>query len=151
MRYKLAIPTKFLSEHGGGGQVMVMDNHTKKMYKFILSTRAGRYKKLVFKKEWLKYSRNKQLRASQTIYFWKNEREKFYRSFTNFCLIGSWRRKRRILINIHNPLMVAEEGIELSKFLSPRAEIFETPKIIIYLENMHKHDKTNPENLLSLL
>ena len=71
--------------------------------------------------------------------------------------------------------MVAEEGIELNKFLSPRAEIFKTPKIIkkpafaqqkskelngklhknqsylTYLENMHKHDKTNPENLLSLL
>ncbi|KAF3438076.1 hypothetical protein FNV43_RR20832 [Rhamnella rubrinervis] len=77
--YKLAVPTKFFSEYGGGDQLMVMDNHTKRMYQFVLTTRAGPSKKPVFIKEWIKYSRDKQLRAGQTIYFWKNDYEDFYR------------------------------------------------------------------------
>ena len=76
---KLAVPIKFLRDHGGGDHLMVMDNHTKRMYEFVLSTRAGPYKKPVFIKEWLKHSRDKQLRAGQTIYFWKNDHEGFYR------------------------------------------------------------------------
>ncbi|KAF3438079.1 hypothetical protein FNV43_RR20835 [Rhamnella rubrinervis] len=94
--YKLAVPTKFLRDHGGGDQLMVMDNHTKRMYEFVLSTRAGRYKKPVFINDWLKYSRDKQLRAGQTIFFWKNDDEEFY----------------RIQVLIHHPLGAGAAGLQ---------------------------------------
>ena len=78
--YKLAIPNKALCHQcRGGEQLTVMDALTKNRYEFVLSTRQGPYKKPVFTKEWLKYSRDNQLRPGQIIYFWKNDNEDFYR------------------------------------------------------------------------
>ncbi|KAF3438077.1 hypothetical protein FNV43_RR20833 [Rhamnella rubrinervis] len=89
VKYKLAIPTKFLGDqYRGGEQLTVMDSQTQNMYQFVLSTR-GPYRKPVFMKEWLKYSRDKQLRAGQTIYFWKNDHEGFYRIQVLLDLLGA--------------------------------------------------------------
>ena len=77
---KLAAPTQFLGDEYKGGEVLrVMDNQTQYMYEFVLSTREGPYRKPVFTKEWLQYSRDQQLQVGQTIYFWKNDNEDFYR------------------------------------------------------------------------
>ncbi|KAF3438080.1 hypothetical protein FNV43_RR20836 [Rhamnella rubrinervis] len=77
---RLAIPIEFLGDqYRGGEQLMVVDAQTQNMYKFVLSTRQGPYRKPAFTKEWLKYSRDQQLQVGQKLYFWKNDNEEFYR------------------------------------------------------------------------
>ncbi|KAF3438081.1 hypothetical protein FNV43_RR20837 [Rhamnella rubrinervis] len=87
---RLAIPIEFLGDqYRGGEQLMVVDTQTQNMYKFVLSTRQGPYRKPVFIKEWLKYSRDQQLQAGQKLYFWKNDNEEFYRIQVLRDLLGA--------------------------------------------------------------
>ena len=86
---KLAVPTQFLVDEYKGGEVLrVMDNQTQYMYEFVLSTRGGLYRKPVFTKEWLKYSRDRELQAGQIVFFWKNDNEEFYRIQVLLDLLG---------------------------------------------------------------
>lgn len=80
--HNLAVPSDFLRDLGGegGDKLTVMDNHTRNVYEFVLSTRAGPYKKPVFKSNgWIRFVKDKQLQVGQTIYFWKNDDEDFFR------------------------------------------------------------------------
>ena len=89
---KLAVPSELLGDQyrgGGGEQLTVMDTQTQNMYKFVLSTRQGPYRKPVFTKEWLKYSRDQQLQVGQKIYFWKNDSEEFFRIQVLRDLLGA--------------------------------------------------------------
>ena len=86
---KLAVPTDFLGDqYRGGERLKVMDTQTQKIYSFVLSTRQGPYRKPVFTKEWLKYSRDRELQAGQIIFFWKNDNEEFYRIQVLLDLLG---------------------------------------------------------------
>ncbi|KAF3438073.1 hypothetical protein FNV43_RR20829 [Rhamnella rubrinervis] len=87
---KLAVPTEFIGDQYGGGEHLVVMDCRRNMYEFVLSTRRqGPYRKPVFTRDWLKYSKDQQLQAGQTIYFWKNDNEEFYRIQVLRDLLGA--------------------------------------------------------------